>query len=48
MPGERSHRTAQENRKLGIPIGPETLGELRTLAQQYKFPYALEPVAATD
>lgn len=46
VPGERSHRTAEQNRQLGITIGPETMGELRTLAQQYKVPFTLEPVAA--
>ncbi len=48
VPGERSHRTARQNRKLGITIGSETLGELRALAQQYKNPFVLEPVLAID
>ena len=39
--GERSHRTAVENRRLGIPIGDATLAEIATLASEYGIPINL-------
>ena len=47
VPGERSHRKAEENRRLGIPIGPETLEEFKTLCGDYGIAMTLEPVAAS-
>jgi LDH2 family malate/lactate/ureidoglycolate dehydrogenase len=41
VPGERSHRKAEYNRKHGIPIGEETLAELRNLCEQYKVAFDL-------
>jgi LDH2 family malate/lactate/ureidoglycolate dehydrogenase len=48
VPGEASHRTAQHNRRCGIPIGPETVRELQTLAAGHAIPFNLQPVAAGD
>ena len=42
IPGERRFQTALENRKLGIPIGIQTLKELQTLCEEYKIPYELK------
>jgi LDH2 family malate/lactate/ureidoglycolate dehydrogenase len=44
VPGEPEHRTATNNRRNGIPIGPETIAELRALAAEHSVPFALEPV----
>jgi LDH2 family malate/lactate/ureidoglycolate dehydrogenase len=35
VPGERSHRVAAENAKLGIPLDPATVGELEALGRGY-------------
>ncbi|MFZ5831682.1 MAG: Ldh family oxidoreductase [Planctomycetota bacterium] len=35
VPGERSHRQAEENRRLGIKLGPETVSELKQLCEEY-------------
>lgn len=35
VPGERSHRIAQQRRTMGVPISAETLAELRKLAEEY-------------
>ncbi|NUQ63794.1 MAG: Ldh family oxidoreductase [Pirellulales bacterium] len=48
VPGERSYRTAEENRRLGIPVGPETVRELRTLCQEYGTPMTLESPASKE
>jgi ureidoglycolate dehydrogenase (NAD+) len=48
VPGERSHRKAEENRRLGIPIGPETLDEFKTLSCEYGVPMRLEPLPASE
>lgn len=42
VPGELEHRTAEENRRLGIPVDPATIEELRTLAAEYGVPFLLE------
>lgn len=42
VPGELEHRTAEENRRLGIPVDPATIEELRTLAAEYGVPFGLE------
>jgi len=47
VPGEPEHRRAQHNREHGIPIGPETVEELRTLCGEYDLPFRLEPMANT-
>jgi LDH2 family malate/lactate/ureidoglycolate dehydrogenase len=44
VPGERSYRTALENRTLGIPLGDETVRELVILCQNLNIPYALKAV----
>lgn len=36
VPGERTHRKARENREQGIPIGDETVNELKTLCAEYE------------
>ncbi len=41
IPGERAHRVAEENRRNGIPLGDETLAELKTLCEELEVPYAL-------
>jgi LDH2 family malate/lactate/ureidoglycolate dehydrogenase len=38
VPGERSYRTAEENRIKGIPLGEETIGELDALSQDVNGP----------
>jgi LDH2 family malate/lactate/ureidoglycolate dehydrogenase len=43
VPGERSHRKAEHNRRWGITIGPETVQELKTLAAEYQIPFELQP-----
>jgi LDH2 family malate/lactate/ureidoglycolate dehydrogenase len=42
IPGENRYRTFLENRKLGIPIGDQTLKELKALCEEYKIPFKLE------
>ena len=44
VPGERSFRKAEENRRCGIPIGPETVKELETLAAERRIPFNLKPL----
>jgi len=44
VPGERSHRQAEANRRQGIAINPETLRELEGLAEQSGVAIELEPV----
>jgi LDH2 family malate/lactate/ureidoglycolate dehydrogenase len=44
VPGERSHRKAQHNRRMGIAMGAETLSELKTLAAEYSVPFTLHPL----
>ena len=41
IPGEPEHRVATENRRLGIPIDPVTLAELRSLSAEYAVPFPL-------
>ena len=41
VPGERSFRTAQENRRLGVPIGDETVRELRALSEELDVAFSL-------
>lgn len=41
IPGEPEHRKAIVNREQGIPIGEETIREIRTLCQEFKLPYLL-------
>lgn len=41
IPGERSFKTARENRKRGIPLGDETMKELRTLCDELAIPFAV-------
>ncbi len=48
VPGEREHRTAVENRRLGIPVDPATIEELKTLAAQYGVPFELEAVSGSS
>jgi len=45
IPGELEHRKAEENRRRGIPIGPETVEELRTLCGEYGIGFELKPVS---
>jgi len=47
VPGEPEFRKAQQNRQLGIPIGDETIREMKTLAEEYKLPFLLEAVGVT-
>lgn len=42
IPGEKRYRTFLENRKLGIPLGEQTLKELEALCDEYKIPFKLE------
>lgn len=42
VPGERSFRTAQANRRDGIVLGEETLKELRTLCDELGLPFSLD------
>ena len=44
IPGERSHRTMEANRRDGIPIGEETLRELAVLCQEMDVPFELQAV----
>jgi LDH2 family malate/lactate/ureidoglycolate dehydrogenase len=45
IPGEPEHRRAEHNRRCGVPVGPEIVRELQTLAGEYSVPFTLEPVA---
>ncbi len=42
VPGERSHRTRLQNRRLGIPIDQQTLDELRLLCDEHNVPFVLQ------
>ena len=42
VPGERSIRKTQENRRLGIPIGAETISEFKALCGEFGIPFSLE------
>jgi LDH2 family malate/lactate/ureidoglycolate dehydrogenase len=44
IPGEPEHRKAQHNRAHGIPIGDETIAELKTLSQEFGLAFDLKPV----
>jgi LDH2 family malate/lactate/ureidoglycolate dehydrogenase len=46
VPGERSARTARENRSRGIKLDAATLKELRQLAEEHKLPWPLTSTAA--
>jgi LDH2 family malate/lactate/ureidoglycolate dehydrogenase len=46
IPGERSHRQAEENRRNGIPLDEAAVRELRQLCQELGVEYTLEPVVA--
>lgn len=46
VPGEPEYRQAQQNLRHGIPIGEETIAELRTLCQEYALGWDLEPVSS--
>ena len=48
IPGERSHRRAMENRRLGIPIDPPTRKELQVLSEELKVPFVLDESAAME
>ena len=41
IPGEPEQRKARVNRSRGIPIGEETIREIRTLCEELKVPYLL-------
>lgn len=43
VPGERSHRKAQENTAQGISIDEATINELKALCQELRIPYTLTP-----
>jgi len=45
VPGERSHRTAQENRRRGIPIADATLKELEMLCRDLGIEFMLSTAA---
>jgi LDH2 family malate/lactate/ureidoglycolate dehydrogenase len=44
VPGEPESRKAKHNRRHGIPIGEETVAELRTLCEEYGLGFSLEPM----
>ena len=44
VPGEPEFRKAELNRRSGVPIGPETVGELKTLCEQYGVDFNLKPI----
>jgi LDH2 family malate/lactate/ureidoglycolate dehydrogenase len=46
VPGELEYRKAQDNRRQGMPVGPETVEELRVLAAEYQLPFRLAPLEA--
>jgi LDH2 family malate/lactate/ureidoglycolate dehydrogenase len=47
IPGESKFRQVQENSRRGVPLGPETVEELRVLAAEYHLPFTLEPTEAS-
>ena len=47
VPGEPESRKARYNRQHGIPIGNETLEELKTLCEEYGLDFHLEPTETT-
>jgi len=48
VPGERSHLKAEQNRRCGIAIGPETVHELQALAAEYQIPFHLKPLQSQE
>ena len=48
VPGEPEHLRAENNRRLGIPLGAETVRELEVLAAEYQIPLVLEPFRPSD
>jgi LDH2 family malate/lactate/ureidoglycolate dehydrogenase len=46
VPGERSHRTAERNRRAGIPIDAATRTELEALCGELKVPFSPRSIAA--
>lgn len=45
VPGERSHRTRQQNQEIGIPIDQQTCQELRSLCDEHDVPFVLKSSA---
>jgi len=45
VPGERSHRTRQQNQGIGIPIDRQTCRELRSLCDEHDVPFVLRSFA---
>lgn len=43
VPGERSHRTAQQRRRDGVTLEAATLSELRELSRKFDVPFTPEP-----
>jgi LDH2 family malate/lactate/ureidoglycolate dehydrogenase len=43
VPGERSHRVAEGNRKRGVPVDDETVAELQKWCQHFEVPFHLHP-----
>ncbi len=41
IPGEPEHRKAILNRQMGIPVGIETLREMKSLCEEFRIPYNL-------
>lgn len=41
VPGERSFGKTRENRKLGIPLGEETISEFKALCREFGIPFSL-------
>lgn len=48
IPGERSARRAEENRRRGIPLGQETINEFRTLCAEMSIAFDLNPQVAGE
>lgn len=48
IPGERSCRTAAENRSRGIPIDDVTYDEIKLLCDRYDVPFQAEKIQSTD
>lgn len=44
VPGERSYRTVVTNRRTGVPVGDETVRELKVLCQELCVPFTLRAV----
>jgi LDH2 family malate/lactate/ureidoglycolate dehydrogenase len=42
VPGERSFRKIRENRRLGIPLGEETISEIKALCRELGIPFSFE------